>query len=26
MRPSEIKAYYAGYQNNELSGSKKDWD
>jgi hypothetical protein len=25
MKPSEVDAYLAGYEYNELSGGKKDW-
>jgi hypothetical protein len=26
MKPSEVEAYYAGYEYNEQSGGKKDWE
>lgn len=25
LTPEEVEAYYAGYQDNENSGAKKDW-
>jgi hypothetical protein len=26
MKPSEVDAYLAGYEYNEQSGGKKDWE